>query len=63
MLKNLLAKLGLGRHAENESYGDATASREARRVQDGIDSSGRTPRVDDSPPKQTGEEPPTGSES
>jgi hypothetical protein len=63
MLKNWFAKLGLGRHSENESYGAATESREARRVQDGIDSSGRTPRVDESPPEQTGEEPPTGSES
>jgi hypothetical protein len=64
MLKNLLAKLGLRRHADNESFGAETTRKEARREQDVIDSSQGRPRVEDSPlATQTGEEPPTGSES
>ena len=62
VLKNLLAKLGLRRQTGDEAYSAETTRKEARRVQDGIDSSQRTPRADDSPPAtQTGEEPPTGS--
>ena len=63
MLKSWLAKLGLGRHAGDEAYSAETTRKEARRVQDRTDSSQRRPRPDDSPTKQTGEEPPTGSES
>ena len=64
MLNKLLARLGLRRHPGDESYGAETASKEARRVQDGGDSSQRKPRADDSPPAtQTGEGPPTSSES
>jgi hypothetical protein len=62
MLKKWLAKLGLGRHADDESYGAETKAKEARRVQDGIDSSRRTPTADDAPSaEQTDEESPAGS--
>jgi hypothetical protein len=64
MLKNLLAKLRLRRYADNESHGAETTRKTARRVQDRADASHRQPRADDSPlATQTGEEPPTGSES
>jgi hypothetical protein len=64
MLKDLLARLGLRRHADDESYRAETTRKVDRRVQDRIDSSQRTPRADDSPPAtQTGEELPTDSES
>ena len=62
MLKRWLAKLGLGRDdAASEAYSAETTRRETRRTQDRTDRSQW--RDDDSPTKQTGEEPPTGSES
>jgi hypothetical protein len=61
MLKSWLAKLGLGRDAKSEAYSAETTRRETRRTQDRTDASEW--RDDDSPTKQTGDEPPTGSES
>jgi hypothetical protein len=61
MLKSWLAKLGLGRDAGSDAYSAETKRMETRRTERRTDASEW--RDDDSPPKQTGEEPSTGSES
>jgi hypothetical protein len=61
MLKKWLDRLGLRRSSGDEAYSAETTRRETQRTQDRADSSQW--REDEPPPKQTGEEPPTGSES
>jgi hypothetical protein len=63
ILRNLLAKLGFGRHADDEGYSAETTSKTARREQDRTDASHRKPPddADSAPAAQTGDEPPADS--
>jgi hypothetical protein len=57
MLRNLLAKLGFGGHADDKSYSAETTSKTARREQDRTDASHRKPHADSPAAAQTGDEP------